>query len=100
MTSVALLPLGLWFLISLLRQPDLDHATVLAWLAKPLQAFLALLFGMVMLWHSAQGVQVVLEDYVGGRLRGLSIRLSHLIHAAAAATLVWAIFALVTDAAA
>ncbi len=100
MTTIALVPLGLWFLAALLRQPDLDHATVLAWLTKPLQAFLALLFGIAMLWHSAQGVQVVLEDYVGGRLRRLSIRLSQLIHAAAAATVAWATFVLVAGGAA
>jgi succinate dehydrogenase / fumarate reductase membrane anchor subunit len=98
MTSIALLPLGLWFLVSLLRQPALDHATVLAWLTKPLQALLALLFGIAMLWHSAQGVQVVLEDYVGGRLRTLSIRISQLVHATAAVALGWAIFALVAGA--
>ena len=94
MTSIALLPLGLWFVIALLRQPDLGYATVSAWLAQPLQALLAALFGGAMLWHSAQGVQVVLEDYVGGSLRGISIRISQLIHAAAAAALVFAIYRL------
>jgi succinate dehydrogenase / fumarate reductase membrane anchor subunit len=95
MTSIALLPLGLWFVIALLRQPDLDYATVTAWLAKPLQALLALLFGIAMLWHSLQGIQVILDDYVGGRLRRFSIRLSQLVHIAAAAALVWAIVRLV-----
>jgi len=95
MTSIALIPLGLWFVIALLRQPGLDCATVTAWLAKPLQALLALLFGIAMLWHSLQGVQVVIEDYVGGRLRGSSIRLSQLVHLLAAAALVWAIARLV-----
>ncbi|HEX9708043.1 MAG TPA: succinate dehydrogenase, hydrophobic membrane anchor protein [Steroidobacteraceae bacterium] len=96
LTSIALLPLGLWFLAALLRQPDLDYATVAAWLAKPLQALLALLLGIAILWHSGQGVQVVLEDYVGGRLRGFSIRLSQFIHAVAAAALAWAVYGLVT----
>ena len=66
LTSVALLPLGLWFLFSLLRQPSLDHAVVAGWFAMPLQALLAALFGAALLWHSAQGLQVVLEDYVRG----------------------------------
>ncbi len=64
MTSIALLPLGLWFLFSLLGQPALDHAIVAGWFAKPLQALLGALFGAALLWHSMQGVQVVLEDYV------------------------------------
>ena len=72
-TSIALLPLGLWFLLSLLGQPSLDHAIVAGWFAKPLQALLGALFGAALLWHSMQGVQVVIEDYVGGPLRAFSI---------------------------
>lgn len=100
MTSIALLPLGLWFVIALLRQPALDHATVAAWLAQPLQALLAALFGGAMLWHSLQGVQVVIEDYVGGGLRGITIRTSQCIHAAAAAALLFAMYRLVAGGAA
>jgi succinate dehydrogenase / fumarate reductase membrane anchor subunit len=87
LTSIALLPLGLWFLLSLLGQPSLDHEIVAGWFAKPLQAVLAALFGAALLWHSMQGVQVVLEDYVGGSLRTLSIGLARLLHAAAAIAL-------------
>ena len=83
-TSIALLPLGLWFLLSLLGQPSLDHAAVAGWFAKPLQALLGALFGGALLWHSMQGVQVVLEDYVGGTLRTISIAVARLLHAAAA----------------
>ncbi|HEU5468075.1 MAG TPA: succinate dehydrogenase, hydrophobic membrane anchor protein [Steroidobacteraceae bacterium] len=87
LTSIALLPLGLWFLLSLLGQPALDHGVVAGWLAKPLQSLLAALFGAALLWHSMQGVQVVIEDYVGGALRGFSLALSRLAHAAAALAL-------------
>jgi succinate dehydrogenase / fumarate reductase membrane anchor subunit len=96
MTSIALLPLGLWFLIALLRQSALDHTTVSAWLSQPLQALLAALFGVAMLWHSLQGVQVVLEDYVGGSLLGISIRISQIIHGLLAVTLLTAILRLVS----
>ncbi len=94
MTSIALLPLGLWFVIALLRQPALDHATVSAWLSQPLQALLAALFGVAMIWHSLQGVQVVLDDYVSGSPRGISIRISQIIHGVLAATLLFAVFRL------
>lgn len=95
LTSVALVPLGLWFVISLLRQPALDHAVVAGWFAKPLQAFLAALLGSVLLWHSMQGLQVVLEDYVGGRLRGFSIALARIVHTLAALALAFALLRLV-----
>jgi succinate dehydrogenase / fumarate reductase membrane anchor subunit len=100
LTSVALLPLCLWFLVSLLRQPALDYAVVSGWFAKPLQAFLAALLGAALLWHSMQGWQVVLEDYVGGRLRGVSIGLARLLHAAAAVVLAVALVRLVSGGAA
>ena len=95
LTSVALIPLGLWFVISLLRQPALDYAVVSGWFARPLQAFLAALFGAALLWHSVQGWQVILEDYVGGRLRAFSIGLVRVLHAAAALALGSALFRLV-----
>jgi succinate dehydrogenase / fumarate reductase membrane anchor subunit len=87
MTSIALLPLGLWFLLSLLGQPALDHAVVAGWFAKPLQALLGALFGVALLWHSMQGLQVVLEDYVAGALRTSCIVIARLLHLAAAIVL-------------
>ena len=96
LTSVALIPLGLWFVVSLLRQPALDYAVVTGWFAKPLQAFLAALFGAALLWHSLQGWQVVLEDYVTGSLRPLSIGVARLMHAAAAIALGFALLRLVS----
>jgi succinate dehydrogenase / fumarate reductase membrane anchor subunit len=95
LTSVALFPLGLWFVVSLLRQPALDHAVVSGWFAKPFQAFLAALFGATLLWHSMQGWQVVLQDYVGGKLHGFSIALVRVAHTAAALALGFALFRLV-----
>lgn len=91
MTAIALLPLASWFLFSLLRQPALDHATVTAWLAQPLQAALALLFGGAALWHSEQGLRAVLDDYVGGRWLMPAVWSSRLLHGAAAAALAWAL---------
>lgn len=98
MTSIALLPLCLWFLAALLRQPGLDHEIVAGWFAKPLQALLAALFGAALLWHSMQGVQVVLEDYVGGRLLPISVGLARLLHGAAALALAFAIVRLAAGA--
>ncbi len=96
LTSIALLPLGLWFLVSLLRQPTLTYEIVSGWFGRPLQALLAALFGAALLWHSMQGVQAVLEDYVGGRLGAISIALGRLAHVAAALALAFAIYTLAT----
>ena len=34
LTSVALVPLTVWFVVSLLSLPALDHATVVAWIGQ------------------------------------------------------------------
>jgi succinate dehydrogenase / fumarate reductase membrane anchor subunit len=94
LTAIALIPLSLWFLVALLRQPALGHAIVAGWFAKPLQALLAALFGAALLWHSMQGVQVVIEDYVGGRLRGATLAIARILHAGAAVALAFAILRL------
>ncbi len=94
LTSIALLPLGLWFLFALLRQPSLGHEAVAAWLAMPLQALLAALFGAALLWHSMQGLQVVVEDYVANPLRGLCISILRILHISAGIVLAAALLKL------
>jgi succinate dehydrogenase / fumarate reductase, membrane anchor subunit len=64
LTSIALLPLSVWFVVSLLALPGLDHATVVAWLRQGSTALLLVIFVLVAAWHSKLGVQVVVEDYV------------------------------------
>ena len=63
-TSVALLPLGLWFVASLLRLPNFGHEIVTTWIAMPLNSVLLLLLIGTLVYHSQLGVQVVVEDYV------------------------------------
>jgi succinate dehydrogenase / fumarate reductase membrane anchor subunit len=63
-TAVALIPLTLWFMLSLLSLPALNYATVRAWLSVPLSGLLALLLVAVLTYHSYLGTTVVIEDYV------------------------------------
>jgi succinate dehydrogenase / fumarate reductase membrane anchor subunit len=65
-SAVALIPLTLWFLYSLIALPVLDYATVKAWLALPISSFLAALSVTVLTHHSYLGTMVVVEDYVHG----------------------------------
>jgi succinate dehydrogenase / fumarate reductase membrane anchor subunit len=64
-TALALIPLGLWFAASLVALAGADRAAVLAWLHAPVQAILAVLLLIGVFYHSALGLQVVIEDYVG-----------------------------------
>jgi succinate dehydrogenase / fumarate reductase membrane anchor subunit len=63
-SAAALVPLTLWFAVSLLRLPALDYGTVRAWLSIPLNSLLAVLLVAVMSYHSYLGTGVVIEDYV------------------------------------
>jgi succinate dehydrogenase / fumarate reductase, membrane anchor subunit len=63
-SAVALVPLTLWFLFSLLLLPDLDYATVRVWLSLPISGFLTVLLLAVSTYHSYLGTTVVVEDYV------------------------------------
>ncbi len=63
-TAIALIPLTLWFLFSLLLLPGLDYGTVKTWLALPISSFLAVLLISVLTYHSYLGTTEVIEDYV------------------------------------
>ncbi len=66
LTSVALVPLGVWFAISVISLRVADHATVLAWMSQTWTALLLIVLILVATWHSHLGVRVVVEDYVHG----------------------------------
>lgn len=95
LSAVALVALGAWFLFALLSLPDPGHASVRAWLSAPPQAALMLLFVWCALWHSAQGVQVVIDDYVYDVWHGRARLASRVLHLAAAAAVAWALGTLV-----
>lgn len=91
LTAVALVPLSIWFLVSILALPALDHATVSAWMAHGSTALLLVLLVLTATWHSRLGVAVVVEDYVQGGLRTLTIVVVNFAHVLLAAAGVLAI---------
>ncbi|HZO24292.1 MAG TPA: succinate dehydrogenase, hydrophobic membrane anchor protein [Steroidobacteraceae bacterium] len=66
LTSIALVPLAVWFLVCLLRLPAFDHATVTGWMSQTWTAVLLILLLLVACWHSQIGIRVIVEDYVHG----------------------------------
>jgi succinate dehydrogenase / fumarate reductase membrane anchor subunit len=63
-SAVALLPLTLWFVYSVIHLTGADQARVHDWLSRPATAILMSLFIVATFYHLALGVQVVIEDYV------------------------------------
>jgi succinate dehydrogenase / fumarate reductase, membrane anchor subunit len=64
LTSVALVPLGLWFVIAMVGLIGAPYAEVAAWLRSPLNATLMVLFLGTTFYHTKLGIQVIVEDYV------------------------------------
>jgi succinate dehydrogenase / fumarate reductase membrane anchor subunit len=64
LTSIALVPLALWFAVSLLSLPSFGHGTLVAWMSQSWTALLLILLVLIAAWHSQLGVRVVVEDYV------------------------------------
>jgi succinate dehydrogenase membrane anchor subunit len=92
LTSIALVPLTIWFMVSLLSLPSLDHVTVMAWMAQSWTALLLILLVLVATYHSQLGVRVVVEDYVHANgMRTLTLVILTFVHALIAVAGVFAI---------
>lgn len=63
-SSVALVPLVIWLVFSLIDVLGGDYAAAQAFVSSPLVAVLLVLTFIFLFYHSALGVQVIIEDYV------------------------------------
>lgn len=63
-SAVALVPLTLWFVASIIVHTGSDHAVFVVWLRTPLASIPMVLLLIALFYHTALGLQVVIEDYV------------------------------------
>ncbi len=63
-TAIALVPLAVWFVIAIVELAGADRALFVDWVHHPLPAVLLVLLLIATFYHSALGLQVVIEDYV------------------------------------
>ena len=92
LTSIALVPLTVWFVVSLLALPSLGYATLVAWMSQSWTALLLILLVLVAAWHSQLGVRVVVEDYVPAPgARTVTLTLVTFLHALLAVAGVFAV---------
>jgi succinate dehydrogenase / fumarate reductase membrane anchor subunit len=64
LTALALVPLTLWFIFSVIHLSGASHQVVIDWLSAPLTLGLMLALIAATFHHLQLGVQVVIEDYV------------------------------------
>jgi succinate dehydrogenase / fumarate reductase membrane anchor subunit len=74
-TALALIPLSLWFVASIVVLVDVDHATAIWWLGSPISIGLMSLFLVALIYHAVLGLQVVIEDYIHGHALKLTLLL-------------------------
>lgn len=63
-TAIALIPLSLWFVATIVCLSDVDRATAIWWLGSPMTFGLMSLFLVALIYHAVLGLQVVIEDYI------------------------------------
>lgn len=68
-SAVALVPLMLWLLASIIALHGTSYAAFLTWLRHPVSGALMVLSLIAVFHHTALGLQVIIEDYVHSALK-------------------------------
>jgi succinate dehydrogenase / fumarate reductase membrane anchor subunit len=63
-TAVALVPLVLWFTVSMLSIVRADYDSAVHWVGQPFNTVLLVALLVGAFYHALLGLQVVIEDYV------------------------------------
>jgi succinate dehydrogenase / fumarate reductase membrane anchor subunit len=96
LSAIALIPLSLYFVASVLWLATSDRITAAAWLASPVSALLVMLFVLAGLAHALVGLRSVFLDYVHTRARlvaaGLFIRAAAVLLAGASVLAILKLF--------
>ena len=64
LTALALVPLVLWFVVSVAGLSSLDYPAALVWIGSPSVAVTLVLLIGATFYHAQLGLQVVIEDYI------------------------------------
>ncbi len=91
LTSIALVPLSLWWVASIIAHAGADYAEFRHWVGSPTTSVLLILTIAVTFHHAAQGIAEVIEDYV--HAEGVKIATLILVRFAAVLLAVAGIFA-------
>ena len=92
-TSVALIPLSLWFAFTMLGLAGTNEVTMVQYIARPWNALLMAAFAVISAYHMSLGLQVVIDDYV--HTNGMKIFLMLLVRFVVIAIIAVCIFALI-----
>lgn len=63
-SAVALVPLCIWLVASLLAHAGEGHQAIAHWLGRPAVALTMVALQIALFWHMKLGLRVIVEDYV------------------------------------
>lgn len=63
-SAVALVPLTLWFVASIIAHTGSGYTSFIGWLRAPLISTLMILLLSALFYHTSLGLRVVIEDYI------------------------------------
>ncbi|MDE2149213.1 MAG: succinate dehydrogenase, hydrophobic membrane anchor protein [Gammaproteobacteria bacterium] len=100
LTAVALIPLALWFVYGMARYHVADYQTVVAWMHNPYAAIAMILWLVMLFYHSALGLEIVMGDYIGiESIKVTLVILQKFVHVVLAVACVFAVLKLAFGAA-
>ncbi len=72
LTAIALIPLCVWLIYSLVSMTGMEHSVVIEWIDSPIVTVLLILFIFSLFYHAQLGMQVVIEDYIESEVLKIS----------------------------
>ena len=76
-TSIALVPLTIWFVVAVLMHLGAPAAAVAHWAGRPVNTVLLLALVLLTFHHMQHGLQVIINDYVSDPKSHLAISLAN-----------------------
>jgi len=73
LTALALIPLTIWLVASLIALSGFGHEEFVVWFGQPVNATIMILFIAMAFHHAQLGMQVVIEDYVSHHGRRMAL---------------------------
>ena len=64
LSALAMIPLVVWFVASVVSMAGADYVTMQAWIGSPVVGGIMILLIAATFYHAHLGLQVVIEDYV------------------------------------
>ena len=73
LTALALIPLVIWFVVSMIIVTGADHAAAVEFISSPINSVLVMLLIVATFVHGQLGLTVVIEDYIHTRWLEVSL---------------------------